>query len=401
MFSKSVIDEYNDPLWDSSKFTKPNGKFESNDQNQQTFVPNVLPPSISYDNELVMLLAQAERKVGELKGKGSELKNPHILIRAYLKREAVLSSKIEGTLASLEDLNKHEAIGNIGQNVAENLRLREVVNYVRALEESLKKIEEPNQLVDLNIIKTAHKTLMSGVRDQDKNPGEFRTTQNWIVKTQGTKKTIIYTPPSPKKILDLLTNLEKFFQTDHNQISTLIQCAIIHYQFEAIHPFLDGNGRIGRLFLPLILYKKGLLPEPLLYLSAYFDKYQEEYYNGLLAVSQKGKWREWMKFFLKAFAEQADETIKNIQKLVDLEKKYKNILRQKNTSSNVVLLMEHMFSNPYVTIPQASKFLEVTYPSAKNAVMTLVDVGIIQQTDIFYNSKVFLAEEIEATLNID
>ena len=401
MSGKSVIDGYNDPLWDSSKFTKPNGSFETNNQNQLTFIPNNLPPAISYDNEFVMLLAQAERKVGELKGKGSELENPHILIRAYLKREAVLSSKIEGTLASLEDLNKHEAVGNIGQNVAENLRLHEVVNYVSALEDALEKIAEPNQQVDLDIMKTAHKTLMTGVRGQDKNPGEFRTKQNWIVKTQGTTKKIIYTPPPPEKILDLLKNLETFFQTNHNRTSTLVECAIIHYQFEAIHPFLDGNGRIGRLLLPLILYKKGLLPEPLLYLSAYFDKYQEEYYNGLLAISQKGKWKEWIKFFLKSFAEQADETIKNIQKLVDLERRYKEILREKNTSSNVVLLMEHMFSNPYITIPQAKEFLKVTYPSAKNVVMVLVDVGILKQTNIIYSSKVFNAEEIEETLNID
>ncbi len=401
MSGKFVIDGYNDPLWDLSKFTKPNGSFEGNNQNQLTFVPKVLPPIIAMDSELVMLLGQAERKVGELKGKGSELENPNILIRAYLKREAVLSSKIEGTLASLEDLNKHEAVGNIGQNVAENLRLREVLNYVSALEDALEKIEEPNQQVNLDIMKTAHKTLMTGVRGQDKNPGEFRMKQNWIVKTQGTTKKVIYTPPAPEKVLDLLKNLETFFQTDHRLISALVECAIIHYQFEAIHPFLDGNGRIGRLLLPLILYKKGVLPEPLLYLSAYFDKYQEEYYNGLLAVSQKGKWKEWIKFFLKAFAEQADETIKNIQKLLDLERKYKKILKQKNTSSNVVLLMEHMFANPYITIPKAKEFLEVTYPSAKNAVMVLVDVGILQQTDLIYKSKVFLAEEIEEALNID
>ncbi len=400
MSSKSVIDGYNDPLWDSSKFTKPNGIFEANNQNQRTFVPNSLPPSISYDNELVMLLAHAERKVGELKGKGSELENPHILIRSYLKREAILSSKIEGTLASLEDLNKHEAVGNIGQNEVENLRLREVLNYVNALENALEKIKEPNQLVNLDIMKIAHKTLMTGVRGEDKNPGEFRMKQNWIVKTQGTTKKIIYTPPPPEKILDLLKNLEIFFQSNH-RTSTLIQCAITHYQFEAIHPFLDGNGRIGRLLLPLILYKKGLLPEPLLYLSAYFDKHQKEYYDGLLAISQKSKWSDWIKFFLKAFTEQADETIKNIQKLVDLERNYKEILREKNASSNVILLMEHMFSNPYITIPRAKKFLKVTYPSAKNVVMTLVDIGILKQTDIIYSSKVFLAEEIEETLKID
>lgn len=401
MSTESVKDDYNDPMWNRNKFTKPNGTFEPNLKNQLTFIPDVLPPSIFYDRELVMLLAKAERKVGELKGKGSELSNPHILIRAYLKREAVLSSKIEGTLASLEDLNKHEAVGNIGKSESENLRLVEVLNYVGALEHSLEKIKDGTQRVDLDLMKEAHRELLTGVRGEDKSPGEFRKRQNWIVKSKGTIQEIIYTPPSPEKISDLLNNLQSFFQTNHDTMSALIQCAIVHYQFEAIHPFLDGNGRIGRLLLPLILYEKGLLPEPLLYLSAFFDKHKEEYYNGLLEVSQKKKWREWIKFFLKAFAAQADETIKNIQKLLDLQRKYKDILRQQNTSSNVVLLMEHLFGNPYITIPTASTFLGVTYPAAKNAIMTLVNLGILTQTNVVYTSKVFLAAEIEENLNVD
>ncbi len=402
MHTKFVKDDYNDQEWSNkNKFTKPNGIFEPNRQNHTTFVPTKLPPSFFYDHELVMLLAKAERKVGELKGKGSELSNPYILVRAYLKREAVLSSKIEGTLASLEDLNKHEAVGNIGKSESEHLRLREVLNYVSALEKSLAKIRDGKRKVDLDLIKEAHKELLTGVHGEDKSPGEFRKTQNWIVTIKGTTQEINYTPPSPEKIPELLDNLQAFFQTNHDSMSALIQCAIIHYQFESIHPFLDGNGRIGRLLLPLILYEKRLLPEPLLYLSAYFDKYQQEYYNGLLAVSQKSKWREWIKFFLKAFAEQADETIKSIQKLLDLQKKYKDVIRQQNTSSNVLLLAEHLFANPYITIPNAMKFLDVTYPTAKNVVMTLVNVGILTQTNIVYKSKVFLAEEIEENLNVE
>lgn len=400
MSNGSVIDRYNEPLWDSSGFTRPNGVLEVSKQNQLTFVPNNLPPKISYDHELIELLVQAERKVGELKGMGNELENPHVLIRAHVKREAVLSSKIEGTLASLEDLNKYEAVGNIRQDVMDRLRLYEVVNYVNALEDTLKKIEKPDQPIDLAIIKSAHKTLMTGVRGEDKKPGEFRTTQNWIAKTLGTTKKIIYAPPSPERIPDLLKNFEGFLQTNQ-QISILIQCAVVHYQFEAIHPFLDGNGRIGRLLLSLILYKKGLMPKPLLYLSAYFDKHQQEYYNGLQNISQKSKWTEWIKFFLRAFAEQAEQTIKSIQRLVSLERKYKETLRQRNASGNAVLLSEHLFSNPYITIPQAREFLKVTYPSAKNAVMTLVDLGILEQTNIIHRSKVFVAKEIKDILNAD
>ena len=401
MVAKSSIVKYNVSWLNLYEFTRPNGHFEHNGQNQLAFVPSILPPDIKYDHELVLLLAHAERKVGELKGKGGELTNPHILIRAYLKHEAVLSSKIEGTLASLKDLNMHEAIGNIGQREAGDLRLNEVINYVKALKESLERIREPGQPVDLDVIRAAHKTLMTGVRGQDKNPGKFRAEQNWITRRRGNTMEIVYAPPPADKIADLLENLEDFFQTSDDKISTLIQCAIIHYQFEAIHPFLDGNGRVGRLLLPLLLYKKGLLPEPLLYMSAYFDRHREEYYGGLLTVSQTSGWGEWVKFFLKAFAEQADETIRNIQKLMDLQGRYKKLLGQKNVTGNALLLMEHMFSNPYITIPQARKFLKVTYPSAKNAVMALVDAGILRRTDIAHRSQVFLAEEIEEALDVD
>ena len=401
MTGKSVKGNYNGPIWDNSKFTKPNGSFEINAENQLVFIPNKLPPSgINYDNEMILLLARAERKIGELKGRGDTMVNPHILIRAYLKREAVLSSKIEGTLASLKDLNMHEAFGSIGKNTKDDLRLREVLNYVNALESALKKIKEPNQIINLELVKASHKILMTGVRGGDKNPGEFRTRQNWIAKIQGTRKIIIYTPPPPEKIMELFENLEKFLQEDHD-ISVLIQCAFIHYQFEAIHPFLDGNGRIGRLLLPLVLYKKGLLPEPLLYLSAYFEKNLKEYYDGLLMTSQKSEWEEWVKFFLRAFMEQADETIKNIQKLVDLQKRYRETLREKNTSNKIILLMEHMFVNPYITIPQVADYLQVTYPSAKAAVMKLVKEGILKETDIKSKSKVFLAKEIETILDVE
>jgi len=170
MRSRSIKLGFNDLVWDTSRFTKPNGIFDSNQQNQKTFIPHDLPPSITYDSEFIMLLAKAERKVGELKGKGDELANPHILIKAYLKQEAVLSSKIEGTLTSLEDLNKHEAIGNIGKDDADFLRLREVLNYVKALEVSMVAMRKGRQ-VTLDLIKNAHKMLLDNVRGEDKSPG--------------------------------------------------------------------------------------------------------------------------------------------------------------------------------------------------------------------------------------
>ena len=399
MRDRSIKVNYNVPVWNRDGFTKPNGVFERNRENQTTFVPAKLPPEIRYDNETVMLLARAESKVGELRGKGGELGNPNILIRAYLKKEAVSSSRIEGTMASLEDLNRHEAIGNIGRRNADDLRLVEVLNYVDALSCSLKKMERGTHKVGLELLRYAHEKLLTGIRGQDKSPGKFRDRQNWIVK-RGTVSEIIYTPPPIKRMHRLLDDLEVFLQTDHAATSVLIQCAIAHYQLEAIHPFLDGNGRIGRLLLPLILYEKGVSPQSLLYMSSYLDKHKKEYYNGLLNISQKSRWREWIQFFLRAFIAQSDYTIKNIQKLSDLQTKYAKALKNINANSNAVFLMERLFENPYITIPRAAKFLNVSYPTAKNVITTLVNAGILRQTNIIHTSRVFLAKEIEASLTI-
>lgn len=379
-------------------YTKPNGKFVTIDENQTAFVPVSLPPRVTYDREMIMLLSKAERMVGELKGKGGELENPHILLRAYLKRDAVLSSKIEGTLASLEDLNRHEAVGNILKKSQDDLRLFEVINYVNALEWALKKVRDENRDVDLHVIQEAHRILMTGVRGQEKNPGKLRNQQNWIVKEQGRKSRVVYTPPPPSEVPNLLRNLEQFLQKDHSNIPVLLQCAMIHYQFEAIHPFLDGNGRVGRLLLPLILSRRGLLPEPLLYLSAFFDVHLKEYYNGLLEVSRKSRWSSWIKFFLHAFIIQAEETINGIQRMVDLQKRYRNVLNDRNASGKTNMLMEKLFENPYVTITGAKKFLDVSYPTARSVIITLVDAGILKKIDITHKSKLFVAWEIEGVL---
>lgn len=397
----TIKESFNEPAWTNlHKFVKPNGRLEPNKDGQFTFIPSRLPPNVIYDREVIMLLAEAERKVGELKGMAGQLENPDILIRACLKKEAVLSSKIEGTLASLKDLNKLEAVGSIGKRDMENLRLMEVINHVAALETSLDALKSPGRRIDLDILKDAHKKLMDGVGGYDKNPGQFRDQQNWIIKTRGTKREIIYTPPPPEMLALLLENLEEFFQARHDDMPVLIQCAVAHYQFEAIHPFLDGNGRIGRLMLPLILYEKGIMPEPLLCLSAFFDEHREEYYGGLLDVSQNSSWQDWIKFFLWAFIEQADRAINNVQRLAALMKKYKETLREKRTGGNAILLTVHLFANPYITVPGAMKFLNTTYPTAKNAIMALIRAGILKQSSMRHKSRVFIADEIEETLNV-
>ncbi len=386
---------------DLKRYTKPNGVFVANSDNRLAFVPKDLPPRISYDSEMILLLAEAERSVGELKGMGGEIENPHILLRAYLKHEAVLSSRIEGTLASLDDLNVYEAVGNIDRRQADNTRLWEVVNYVNALEQSLMTARETGHNISLDVIRRAHRILMKDVRGQEKNPGEFRKNPNYIIASYGRRTEIIYTPPPAERVLPLLESLVGFLQERHDNIPVLIQCAMMHYQFEAIHPFGDGNGRIGRLLLPLVLHKKGMLPEPLLYLSAFFERNSGEYYDGLLEVSRKSRWNVWIKFFLRAFSAQAKSTINGIRGMVQLQKQYGRILREANARGNDISLMEHLFANPYITVPSAGRFLDVSYQSAKGTVMNLVNLGILEQTNIVNKSRVFLAREIEEALKME
>lgn len=381
------------------EYTKPNGSIKLSQEGYRTFVPADLPPAFDYDHAMILLLAKVERTMGELKGKGSWLKYPHILLRAYLKREAVVSSRIEGTLTTLEDLNRYEMLG-IGKVFAERLRLQEVVNHVAATEWALEKIRTGRCEIDLDLIRGAHKILMKDVRGQEEGTGEFRDRQNWIVETGRRKNRIIYTPPPPEVIPRLLCRFETFCKTIHDDIPLVIQCAMIHYQFEAIHPFGDGNGRIGRLLILLMLSKRGLLSEPLLYLSSFFDLHLIEYYSGLLAVSRKSDWNNWIKFFLQALAVQASEALDGIEKLMRLHEKYRQVLHNRNASGNVIALMEYLFENPYISIPVARKYLDLSYPAAKGTVMTLVSAGILTPTNIPHRSKVFVAAEIETTLEM-
>ena len=383
---------------DFGGYTEPNGTLETNSDEHMTFVPRRLPPDVAYDSEMVMLLAEAERKVGELKGKGGELDNPRVLLKSYLKREAVYSSRIEGTPASMEDLNMYEAVGGIGGAEMDRLRLREVVNYLVSLEWTLRRVRDDRREIDLDMILEAHRMLMTGVRGNEKDPGRLRDRQNWIVASRKTGAVVVYTPPPPERVPELLGDLEEFFRTNHGDIPALVKCAMAHYQFEAIHPFRDGNGRIGRLLLPLLLCRMGLLPEPLLYLSSYFEAHLMEYYTGLLEVSRKSRWDAWIKFFLRATIEQAAETTRSIQRLADLRKRYRRMLHRRDAGGHAILLMEHLFENPYVTVLKAKTVLGLSYPSARNAVMELVGMGILSRPGRTSKDKIFVAREVEAML---
>ncbi|MEO9295166.1 MAG: Fic family protein [Nitrososphaera sp.] len=378
---------------EESAFRKPFGKLQKNKDGHLTFLPDSLPPQISYNESLTSLTSEASIQLGGLSGIGKLIPNPHLLIRPYLRREAVLSSKIEGTQASIVDVFRFEAGGMIAEKEKEATRITEVINYVNALDECLAAVKN-GALIDLPMIRTAHRMLMKNVRGEHLEPGKFRTMQNWIG-IEGTKiEDATYVPPAPEFLEQLLSDLEKFIQNPPGRIPVLIQCAMIHYQFEAIHPFTDGNGRIGRLLIPLLLAQRNVLELPLLYLSAYIERNKSQYYSLLLKVSQESAWDEWIRFFLYGVITQASDAINNIQRLMTLKASYEKKLHDRHASGSVTRLMEFLFSNPLMTIPTAADYLKVTYPAAKNAVEKLKDMGIVTERDGKERGRMVVAQEI-------
>jgi len=379
---------------DAQSFSNPSGKLVKNSEGHLTFIPNVLPPEITYDASMIALVTEASNQLGELSGIGRLLPNPHLIIRPYVLREAVLSSKIEGTQASILDLFRYDAGITDGSLERERKQMDEVVNYVNAVDICLRKIQKEKKPINLEMILDAHKILLEGVRGHELEPGVVRNIQNWIG-PEGTKiENATYVPPAVEYVPDLLKDLENFIQDPSGIMPPLIQCAVVHYQFESIHPFADGNGRIGRLIIPLILAERNLLSQPILYLSMYIESHKTEYYSLLLQVSQKSTWNDWIKFFLHAIIAQARDAISNIQQLMDLKQKYDEQLRSKKASASVLQLLDLLLANPWITIPKVQDYLGVTYPPAKKAVEYLISVGILHEVENKERNRLFVAHEI-------
>ena len=378
-------------------FVKPFGTLLENKDKQLTFLPQQLPPKINYDESLTALISEASIQLGNLSGIGKLIPNPHLLISPYLRREAVLSSKIEGTQASILDVFRFEAGGMMEEKERETTRVIEVVNYVKALNKCLDYVQNGKQ-IDTSMIKNAHKILMSGVRGQELQPGEFRTIQNWIG-VEGTKiDDATYVPPPSEYVNDRMEDLVKFIQDPPGRIPVLVQCAMIHYSFEAIHPFGDGNGRIGRVLIPILLAQRKLLEQPLLYISAYLEQNKPRYTTLLLKVSQENAWVEWIRFFLYAVLSQSNAAVQNIQQLLNLKQQYDQKLKSKKASGSAIRLSEYLFSNPIITITKAAEYLEITYSAAKNTVESLMELKFLKEYDYKHRGKTFVANEILSIL---
>ena len=359
------------------------------------FVPNPLPPELDLDLQLSQTLSTADRAVGKLDGLTQNLPNPHIFVRPLIRSEAVVSSRIEGTQADLVDLFAYEA-GQLSLRVdgpaAPQDDVHEVYNYVRAMEYGLERREILP--VSLRFIRELHRILMEGVRGEHRTPGEFRTSPNWIGPPGCNLNDATYVPPPPGDELNSsLNDFERYLHTEP-KYPWLVELALIHYQFEAIHPFLDGNGRVGRLLTALLIVHWGLLSEPLLYLSEYFERNRDDYYNLLFRVSAEGAWREWVEFFLKGVAEQAEVTNQRASALLGLQRDWREKLTAAGASALPLRLVDSLVESPVTTISLAQETLGVTYHTARNQILKLEEAGILLEITGKNYGKIYIAPEV-------
>jgi Fic family protein len=352
------------------------------------FVPVPLPPQIPLSWSLVNRITEADRALSELVGIARNLPNPHLLIQPFLRREALLSSQIEGTQTSLSELFFFEASGNSTPPTPD---VEEVVNYVMALEYGLKSLEHRD--VTLSLLRDIHSRLLQGVRGATKSPGQFRKEQNWIAAPGRPLHEARYVPPPPLQMRDTLDAFETFLHAE-SDLPSLVRMALIHYQFEAIHPFDDGNGRIGRLLIPLLLCKEGLLPRPLLYLSAYFEKHRQQYMDGLLAVSQRGAWEAWIRFFLQGVMEQSQDAVRRSDQLLQLWSTYRQRLQAASSSGLALRLVDKLFEAPVTSMQGVVQRLNITPRSAQMTIDRLVNAEILQETTGRQRNRVYVASEI-------
>jgi Fic family protein len=364
------------------------GSLVTSSQGYLCFVPKPLPPTLSLGMSTIQILAQAERALGKLAGAGEMLPNPHLLIGPFVRREAVLSSRIEGTVASEEDLVLFKVDPAVEDRRPDT---REVRNYVTALEYGLKRLGELP--VSLKLLKELHSRLLKGVRGADKSPGEFRDRQNFIGTPGMPLKDARFVPPPVEAMHGALEAFEQFLSAPSER-PFLIDLALLHYQFEAIHPFRDGNGRVGRLLIPLLLCERNILTKPLLYLSAYLERHRAQYMDLLLRVSQRGEWERWIEFFLNGVAEQAIDGVERATKLMILWQDYRKRLQTARMSILAQNLVDQLFHQPAMSVGLAQQVLKVSFASAQNNIMRLVRLGILREMTGRKRDRIFIAPEI-------
>ncbi len=362
----------------------------------QSFRPNPLPPEppIEMSNELIAKLIDANRRLATLDGLSSRIPNMDLFVSMYVRKEALLSSQIEGTQCTLDDILNPFAEENT------NLNVSDVVNYIRAEEYAINRL----QTLPLcnRLIKETHAVLMEGVRGQEKNPGEFRYSQNWIGGQGSTLRNARYIPPNPEDMVDAMSDLEKYMNGE-DSLDPLIQAALIHYQFETTHPFLDGNGRVGRLLITLFLMEKKILSAPSLYISYFLKMNRVEYYDRMTQVRKTGDYEQWVLFFLQALSDSAEDAIQTIDRLTEIHnrnvQKFNSMTKRQQT--NAINFLIYLEKNPIIDIQKTATALNLSYNTAAKNVASFVDNGIIQQTEKSGRAKIYSYVDYLAVLRKD
>ncbi|MFH0887774.1 MAG: Fic family protein [Planctomycetota bacterium] len=351
----------------------------SNNLTYKAFIPKPLPPEppLQFDTELTQLLSQADQAIGRLDGVIKNIPNQDLFVLMYVKKEAVLSSQIEGTQVSLADiLEKEEDIlaGKTDDDVKVTL------NYIKALNEGLELAKKLP--ISLRLIKELHRILLTGTRGEARNPGEFRTSQNWIGSKNSTLATARFIPPPPEEMNQALNALEKYIHQP-KAYPVLIESGLVHVQFETIHPFGDGNGRIGRLLITFILSLNNIISQPVLYLSYYLKKNRSEYYDRLIAVRNEGDWEGWLKFFLKGIIETSNNAVELTDKIGILQKKNLESVRSSMTrySAKSIELLDKIYIHPIFSVNKAAELCGLSYNAAKSITRKFIDLKIIVEPD--------------------
>lgn len=362
----------------------------------QSFRPNPLPPEppIEMSNEMIAKLVDANRKLATLDGLSSRIPNMDLFVSMYVRKEALLSSQIEGTQCTLDDILNPFAEENT------NLNVSDVVNYIRAEEFAIDRL----QTLPLcnRLIKETHAVLMEGVRGQEKNPGEFRYSQNWIGGQGSTLRNARYIPPNPEDMINAMSDLEKYMNGE-DSLDPLIQAALIHYQFETTHPFLDGNGRVGRLLITLFLMEKKILSTPSLYISYFLKMNRIEYYDRMTQVRKTGDYEQWVLFFLQALSDSAEDAIQTIDRLTEIHswnvQKFNSMTKRQQT--NAINFLIYLEKNPIIDIQKTAAALNLSYNTVAKSVALFVDNGILQQTEKSGRSKIYSYVDYLAVLRKD
>jgi Fic family protein len=351
------------------------GAYHRQVENYAAFVPHNLPPTpaIEYDDEMQTLLSRADRALGRLDGSIQALPNPELFVFMYVRKEAVLSSQIEGTQASLADVLEVEA------KLFDPMRpddTDEILNYVTALNFGLSRLE--TLPLSQRLIREIHKELMQGVRGQHATPGEYRRSQNWIGPAGVTLSQATFVPPPPHLLPELLSSLETFIHAD-DTMPLLLKLGLVHAQFETLHPFLDGNGRMGRLLITFLLCERQALTKPVLYLSHYLKRHRAEYYGHLQSIRDDGRWEDWLKFFLRGVAEVANEATETSREIVQMREAHRGKLIETlgRGAANGLKLLESLYKRPIFTVANVATLLNVSKQAANTLTERFVELEMI------------------------